>query len=483
MLKHPESRREQYRVWLEKSPILSGALPENQFDIYRSGNRASIRRETCTDREEEIAAGITNYVLAPALNSFVLWVLQNAQKRGIRRLYFLARDGYFMYCCANFLCNKLNISIDCRYLYCSRYSLRIPSYHFDMEDAMDYICRGGIDVTRRKILERSGIGNEEQSEILDLLEYTQIADEAVPYAMLGSIREELKNCELFQKYVQEISRKALPALKQYLLQEGVLEGVSSALVDSGWVGSMQKTLGKILDRFGSHTELEGYYWGLYELPFDVKTENYHCYYFSPKRGLKEKVYFSNCLFEAIFSAPHGMTVGYEIREDRCIPIFEVFSQERKAFLLKTEKYLMQYTRRLAELLARECSAEKADGDILSSIDCARDLKIVKKLLAEFMGSPVKEEVQVYGKLRFSDDIMDHASKYVAESLNEKELRANHVVNKALHMLGIRHGYIKESPWYEGSAALHGRHAGYHRKQYAMYKCLLYIRQMYFKKRK
>ena len=55
-------------------------------------------------------------------------------------------------------------------------------------------------------------------------------------------------------------------MKGYLEQEGLLDKEKSALVDSGWVGSMQKTLNMVLNKLGREETLTGYYWGLYELP-------------------------------------------------------------------------------------------------------------------------------------------------------------------------------------------------------------------------
>ena len=93
--------------------------------------------------------------------------------------------------------------------------------------------------------------------------------------------------------------------------------------------------------------LTGYYWGLYELPEGVKREDYHCYYFSPEAGLKKKVYFSNSLFESIFSAPHGMTTGYEKVHGRWRPIFAQTDEERRGFLEEMEKILLEYGKKQA----------------------------------------------------------------------------------------------------------------------------------------
>ena len=53
-------------------------------------------------KKEDVFNKTSKEILAPALNDFVLWILRKAQRNGIRRLYFLARDGYLMYRCARF---------------------------------------------------------------------------------------------------------------------------------------------------------------------------------------------------------------------------------------------------------------------------------------------------------------------------------------------------------------------------------------------
>ena len=49
---------------------------------------------------------------------------------------------------------------------------------------------------------------------------------------------------------------------------------------------------------------------LYEIPEGEGRENYHSFYFTPWGEIKRKVHFSNSLFEAVFSAPEGMTLSY-----------------------------------------------------------------------------------------------------------------------------------------------------------------------------
>lgn len=137
-------------------------------------------------KKEDVFNKTSREILAPALNGFVLWILRQAQRNGIRRLYFLARDGYLMYRCARIYVERFQLPIECRYLCCSRYSLRLPMYHRDMKAALDYICRGGIEVTLDKILDRSGIGEVEKRITLERMGMTEQRKRPIPYPSLKS---------------------------------------------------------------------------------------------------------------------------------------------------------------------------------------------------------------------------------------------------------------------------------------------------------
>lgn len=461
------SRCKIYEKYLRESVVLSENLPKN---VEKTGGKKKRNLTEQNTDTETILEQTGKYVLAPALNSFVIWILQDAVKRGVQRLYFLARDGYFMYRTAEIFCRQFRLPVECRYLYCSRYSLRIPMYHLDMNEAMEYICRGGIDVTMQKILKRSGISEEEQQRVLEILNLPFAETQSIPYAKLAEVRKALEECQYFMTCVYRNSREMLPNLQGYLVQEGLLDETADAFVDSGWIGSTQKNLNQLLSHFGRKRLLEGYYWGLYELPSGVKEESYHCYYFHPQRTLREKVYFSNCLFETIYSAPHGMTLGYAYSDGKYEPVHASYDEERKGFMESLEHLFTDYAARLA-----------GNMDSIDAADCTKDRGVIKKLLELFMGRPAPEEAELFGSLEFSDDVLEDGKQQVAVRLSAAELKANHVLNKALVMLGIKQEYIRESAWYEGSAVRYGKHVRWHLAEYRAYKYLLYLRQMYWKR--
>ena len=427
--------------------------------------------ENSVEKESRVFEAVGTRVLGPALNGFIVWVLKNAVKDGKKRLYFLARDGYFMFRAAKLYAEKFALPVECRYLSCSRYSLRLPMFHLDKEEAMDYICRDSIGVNLTRIMNRAGLEREEQGRVLEEIKAVGGENNPIPYVSLEETKRKLAASTAFMEALVRHSREAMPALAGYLSQEGLLEGKKEgkedALVDSGWVGSMQKTLNRLLKHMGREKELEGYYWGLYELPPGVAREQYHCYYFSPEGQLRRKVYFNNNLFEAVFSAPHGMTIAYEERDGRYAPVYTSVTDERRKQMQRLEGSLLRYVREASEALRD-----------IDSADCRREKRRMAPLLKRFMGKPTREEAEVFGRMFFCDDVLEYAHHPLAELMTEKELRANHAINKILVMTGLRKEEIEESAWFEGSAVMSSERPGRHLFWYGIYKYLLHIRQMY-----
>ena len=73
---------------------------QNRLEQYRDdlkGNPAMERRiRGLPAAGNDPMVAVCQYVLAPALGEFTLWLLYHTLKSGKQRLYFLARDGYLM---------------------------------------------------------------------------------------------------------------------------------------------------------------------------------------------------------------------------------------------------------------------------------------------------------------------------------------------------------------------------------------------------
>lgn len=419
------------------------------------------------DYQENVLEVINTYVVCPVIALYVLWVLTEAVKHRQKRLYFMARDGYLMYQAAVYYCEKYHLDIECRYIYCSRYALRVPMYHLDMKAALDYICSGGVDVTPAKIMKRADLTEHESKQVLAEVFQECGEHEILPYSELKRVKEKLMHCGSFLLYMKRHSEKKYPLLKGYLEQNGLLEDEPVAIVDSGWTGSIQRTLNLVLKKMGRKQSLEGYYFGLYELPSDVRRSDYHSFYFSPESGYWEKVFFSNCFYEAIISAPYGMTTGYTKRDDRYLPICGRISTYNRRILLKERQCLREYL---------DKSSMGFSENMLLVIDFKKEKKIIGHNMSLLMSYPTKKEVDIYGKMNFTDDIRESEDCLLARKMNEAELNDNHFSNKILMLCGIKKGSVCESAWYEGSAARDSRLRARHWASYIIYKCLLYIKK-------
>lgn len=444
-----EKRWNLYRKVLQKEPVL--------FDIA----------EKLAKKEKELTPqNITMlYVMAPIMCRYVLWLLQEADKAGKKRLYFLARDGYSMYCTAKVLCEKLAIPMECRYLHCSRYAWRSAEYGLLGKESLSYICLGGIEVTFTKLMKRAGLGPQEAKRVADQLGLTEEMDRVLSYNEVKAMEPVLADCDVFIELLEKHSREKYPAVCEYLRQEGLLEDVPYAIVDSGWTGSMQKCLQHLLNSMGYQKQVEGYYFGMYEYPPDIDKNLYHTYYFSPEEELRRKVYFSNSLFECIFSSPEGMTVGYVFEGESSYPAFEKPENPNKEKIESSTVCLEKYAALLAEVYGPELL--RITGEFRET---------AARLLYYFMGKPTVEEAEEFGSYIFCDDVIGEEAQKVASKLTAQEVKKNRVLHKGLNLLFKKGKPVRESAWPEASTVLAEGTSRGELRHCAFYKYILYLRK-------
>ena len=91
-------------------------------------------------------------ILARALGDFTQWALGRALAAGVRRLYFLSRDGWYPFRLGEALCRSWDLPIECRYLYGSRRAWRLPLAHRDPARLVGQLCGKGGGATLGDIL-------------------------------------------------------------------------------------------------------------------------------------------------------------------------------------------------------------------------------------------------------------------------------------------------------------------------------------------
>ena len=201
-------------------------------------------------------------IVGPVALAYTKWIIHEAEKRNITRLYFLARDGYLLYKIAKRICSTGISNIECRYLYCSRASLRAPTYHLIGKEAYELLTLGGYYATPKTILMRASLNDGEIDEICDILGVKD-KNKVLSDKELSSFRALLAECDLYKNAVIKKSRPTYEPTISYLRQEGLFECDSVAIVDSGWTGSMQRSLRQLLESAGYKGRLIGFYFGMY----------------------------------------------------------------------------------------------------------------------------------------------------------------------------------------------------------------------------
>lgn len=423
-----------------------------------------------TEKETEMIARTGDYVFAPVLNSFVLYVLNDAMEKGIKTLYFLARDGYFYYRIAEKYVKEFDLKIQCKYLYVSRLSLRVPLYHLDVDQALSYITLSGVDVTPTTVLNRSGLSERDKVQFINkIATHLKIQkDDQIPRHRLKEVKSILKNDIDFLELLVGNSKKEYATAFRYLKEAGLGAAEKIAIVDSGWVGSIQQSLGKFRTAMGEQEPIEGYYYGLYELPAKADERYYHSYLFGPRSRLKEKVDFNNCLFECIFSAPHGMTLKYKIESEKAVPVLSDVTDKQIDFLKRIEAVIDAYQERVIRKYDNFQEINRLFNNPLSQ-------KTIKRALFSFMAKPSKEEAKIFGRLHFSDDVIDYDNAVLAAKLTEKDLHDNHFLRRVYlelrEMIFGQRYVVNISGWYEASVMLYSkpRRVQYHLAAYNHYK--------------
>ena len=206
-----------------------------------SGISRSIRL-SCFDQHEGI---FVSDIMAPLFVTFVISILKEAVKQGIKRLYFASRDTYVLYRIAKNLTNEFT-EIEVRYLYISTKVL-YPTYIYDAnEDELRHIIQYIGYYTPYKLLNIFGYSPDEiknVGESVDINREYQAKDK--------DSTDNIIKMMLYGDYkllLQKRCKQKRDILIEYLTQEGFVssDGSKVGLVDIGWRCTSQEMIKKIV---------------------------------------------------------------------------------------------------------------------------------------------------------------------------------------------------------------------------------------------
>jgi FMN phosphatase YigB (HAD superfamily) len=333
-------------------------------------------------------------VAAPVLASFAGWLLARAIQAGIKRLYFVSRDGYVLLQFARRLAAAFDNPPELRYLYGSRRAWHAPALSKLGAEECDWLLEHTENVSLKRIFARIGCG---PGVARDFLESWGLPERewsrALAAGELSSLRDRFcGNARLEERLRRELSGVREGAIS-YLRGEGLFDGTSWAMVDLGWHGRLQHSLGRLL---GGESDFSaaGFYFGLLPRPAAGQPRDMKAFLFDYRRERTPELPLPEIIFimESFCCAPHGTVEGYHLEEGRWRPVLRQGHAE----------HLAQWGLNRVHL-AFETYLAALPAELIRGTDWDAMRAPVAELLRQFTLHPGILEARSWGRFPYEND--------------------------------------------------------------------------------
>jgi FMN phosphatase YigB (HAD superfamily) len=331
--------------------------------------------------------------LGPLLFVWCAWLLQAAQRDGIRRLFFAARDAHLAWRAAQILAPWFG-NIDCRYLKASRQSVLLSSANEIGPLGMPWLQRPGEPARLDGLVQKLGI------DWPDVVEYfASVADGQGGSKVLATLAEwdrfwEIVRSSPIKEHIEKVIETRKPKAVAYLRREGLLDSEPAGLVDTGWHLMVQAGLQRLVGGVQRPNALRGYYLGLRlnRMPPAVAGTAIALFYADApdqQSGFGSSGVFQrlNLLEHVLGLAPHGTVRGYsDAGVPICAPVSSTHEETVRTVGTAVEQFCIQNVR-----WAKDCS----------DVDVARE--IIDALIKSWFAVPNRNALDVFEQVNVSDD--------------------------------------------------------------------------------
>lgn len=348
---------------------------------------------------QEVATGVAG----PLFYGFVRWCLAGAIQRGIRRLYFLSRGGQVMWRVAQEICRQLALPVECRYLYTSRLAFTGPAAADEparlrllvastsrQHSVRQAFANLGLDEAERPNLVPAGLRSD-WNRNLEPAERTELADAL----LLPEHRERVR--------IALAARAELAG--DYLVAEGLDGSAPMGLVDTGWFGSIQRSIGEISAAADRPARLTGFYLGLVEQT-GRKVAGEMLGYANTFNRLPLRRQTSHLvLMELLAQADHGPLAGFRRETDgRVMPVFDAPGPVNLEEIRSFQEDALNFVR---IFLATACgSASPGAAWHWAALEIYR----------QFHDRPAPAEARVFGRMPHADQLKEASFDQLAPPL-------------------------------------------------------------------
>ena len=323
-------------------------------------------------------------VAGPVLTSFVLWTVLDAQRRGIKRLYFLARDGQILAQLGRSICHWAKIDIECRYLLASRQALHLASLPANPSVAIHLALMSGQGRPIGEVLDELEFAEPTMSDFLTGAGLR--AEDELTELAVGRIELALQGSSIFRTFAAILAERR-EALRIYLFNQGLYNPEPAAIVDLGWRGNLQLRLDKILLSMRAQP-IFGYYYSLYVIPISLKDR--------VSTYASADVSFNPHLLETFCKADHRSVLGFTFNDDRQVRAIDADVLDDEA--------ICWGVRRQQEGINAYCRCLIQGLELVDPVELLNALRpAALQSFKRFIRRPAVADAHAYGSVRHAAD--------------------------------------------------------------------------------
>lgn len=273
---------------------------------------------TSKERSEYFNFGFQYF--GPFLFGFTKWLSARLNEEGLTNVFFFSRDGYMMQKAFELLQPDFPKT---KYVYFSRKSLRQSLlWKCDgFRESLRYLTYENF-ISVGRLLDYYGFGEHERAAVAE--QYGLDLTKDLPWNTLSDNETAQHVYDLLREDIVRKSRE------QYDLLEGYLDAIGMegkvAIVDIGWIGSMQYALEEFARMSGRDLTVSGFYVGMNpENPVEGLAEGY--LYNNDDLALRKSLL---CFFgglEKLFQSLEGSTDGYARENGTVVPTCAAYEYE------------------------------------------------------------------------------------------------------------------------------------------------------------
>lgn len=383
------------------------------------------------NRNDNFATEFGFNCFGPLLLCFSKWLLMNLKNNKIKKVFFMARDGYIM----KEAFDKINDdnTIESYYFYASRRSIIVPSLYKckNIEEVFSKMFINNT-ITIKSLLKKIGL-----DDLIDKTNFVKkyginIEDKYEFATLLNEKKIKFMFDDLFPQIINN-SKMEFESFKIYSKKMNFSGKV--AIVDIGWFGNMQHSI----EMLNLDLDLYGYYMGIEPRKNYQKLHKMFGFLFDSNFGYESflKEHNFNSIFEMLFLAQHGSVKRFNKNKKEMVEFYNYEYDNLKD--LDKIRLIQESAIEYVDKFKKSSLIKYLENDLTSCFD----------FISKIMLSPTIREAKFFGDFEFLDD----EKKYIAKPrkrynyLNPKSFINDYKVSTwrvgfLKRILGLRLPYYK-----------------------------------------